>query len=211
MTILKFFLSANLSQASDVPSCLFLKHLAALLVKRAIVMRKNFKIYLLQIFLPILFVFFEIYFGYDAFKIIKPQPRLELSADTYRNSITFVKLGENVQKNSSLHEIYESYKLMINNLNVSDLKLEETDTVMEYTFLQKSKTNSDLNYRNLFGFSVNAQNITAWFNTQPYHALPITLNLVHNAILKASFGSDFELHVGNKPLPYRNETRVRLR
>lgn len=172
--------------------------------------RKNFKLYLLQFLLPIIFVFFNIYFGYDASNIIKPQPCLELSADTYKNSITFVKLGDNVKKNSYLHEIYESYKLMINNLNVSVLKLEETDAGMEHTFLQKSKTNSDLNYRNLFGFSVNPQNITAWFNTQPYHALPITLNLVHNAILKATFGSDFELHVGNKPLPYRNETSVRL-
>ncbi|CAG9812339.1 unnamed protein product [Chironomus riparius] len=200
--------SYKMCQTSNDSKCLFFKHLKALMIKRIIVTRKNFKLYFLQIFLPVLFVFFDIYFGYDASIIVKTQPQLELSIQTYTDSRTFIKLGDNVEKNTSLHDIYESYKLMINNFKDKNIELEEIDGLMENTFLRKSKTNLDLNYRNLFGVSIHKENVTAWYNNQPYHTLPITLNLIHNAILKASFGNKFGLNVGNKPLPYRNETRA---
>lgn len=43
--------------------------------------------------------------------------------------------------------------------------------------------------------------IIAWFNAVACHSAPLSLNLVHNAIVKSSFGNDHSIHVTNAPLP----------
>lgn len=50
---------------------------------------------------------------------------------------------------------------------------------------------------------------TVWFNNQPYHALPVALNTVHNALLHARLGSaNYSIAVTSAPLPYVDDTRV---
>lgn len=41
--------------------------------------------------------------------------------------------------------------------------------------------------------------ILAWFNGQPLHAPPLSLNLLHNAMIKALFGEQFSINVINAP------------
>jgi hypothetical protein len=65
-----------------------------------------------------------------------------------------------------------------------------------------------VNSRYIIGASISKQNVTAWFNNQPYHSAPISLNTVHNAILAALFGKNVSLNVTNKPLPFRAQTKV---
>ena len=44
---------------------------------------------------------------------------------------------------------------------------------------------------------------TAWFNGQSYHTPPLSLNLIHNALLAHYTGdADFRLTVTNHPLPF---------
>lgn len=57
----------------------------------------------------------------------------------------------------------------------------------------------------------NNPKVIAWFNNQPYHALPLTLNLIYNAILKGINGSEYGIEVQNEPLPFTQETKVRKR
>lgn len=42
--------------------------------------------------------------------------------------------------------------------------------------------------------------IIAWFNNQGYHTSPLTLNLVHNAIVKNFFDDDYGISITNAPL-----------
>lgn len=49
--------------------------------------------------------------------------------------------------------------------------------------------------------------ITAWFNNQPLHAPPLSVNLVHNAVIRAHLGEDFSIDVTNAPLPFTADTR----
>lgn len=44
--------------------------------------------------------------------------------------------------------------------------------------------------------------ITAWFNSQPYHTAPLALNLVHKALFHALLGDDYNIEVINKPFPF---------
>ncbi len=52
--------------------------------------------------------------------------------------------------------------------------------------------------------------ITAHFNNQPYHTAPLSLSLVHNAVIRAHLGIDHSITVFNKPLEYSTESRIKL-
>lgn len=47
--------------------------------------------------------------------------------------------------------------------------------------------------------------IIAWFNNQFYHTAALTLDLVHNAVLKAFSGDDYNIYVQNKPLKFQKQ------
>lgn len=66
------------------------------------------------------------------------------------------------------------------------------------------------NTRNLVGVSTTNGTMIAWFNNKLYHTAPISLNLLHNAILKASLGSDHSINVANWPMPFRDESKTLL-
>lgn len=50
----------------------------------------------------------------------------------------------------------------------------------------------------------------AWFNNQLYHTAPISLNLLHNAILKATVGADHSIKVANWPVPFNPISKTLL-
>lgn len=58
----------------------------------------------------------------------------------------------------------------------------------------------------LFGATIN-ETITSWFNSVPYHSLPMSLSLIHNAIVRATLGGDYSIHVINDPIPYTPESK----
>lgn len=57
----------------------------------------------------------------------------------------------------------------------------------------------------LAGATMN-ETITAWFNNIPYHTAPLSLNLVHNAIVRALVSPDCSIEVINDPMPYASLT-----
>lgn len=52
--------------------------------------------------------------------------------------------------------------------------------------------------------------IVAWFNNQPYHTSPLSLNLIHNAAVRAILGQDHSIRVINHPLPFTVEQRRQI-
>lgn len=50
--------------------------------------------------------------------------------------------------------------------------------------------------------------IVAWYNGQPFHSAPLSLDLVHNALVKMSLGDDYGVHVTNQPLPFTPEKKI---
>lgn len=49
--------------------------------------------------------------------------------------------------------------------------------------------------------------VTAWFNNQPYHSIPLSIGLVHTSLVRAILGPSFDITVTNAPLPYNLETQ----
>lgn len=56
-----------------------------------------------------------------------------------------------------------------------------------------------VNLEYLIGASIKENEITAWFNDQPYHTLPLTLNTLNRALLKQYAGNEFDIGITNKP------------
>lgn len=54
--------------------------------------------------------------------------------------------------------------------------------------------------RHIVAVSFGTNNITAWFNGDPYHAAPKSLSLVLNAIYKSVRGKNYEIQFVNAPL-----------
>lgn len=48
--------------------------------------------------------------------------------------------------------------------------------------------------------------ILAWFNNQFYHTAPLSLNLVHNAIIRTVINPGYGVHVVNAPLDFLIKT-----
>lgn len=98
-------------------------------------------------------------------------------------------------------EYKNEFNAQTDNAKLAITKLED----METYFLELAKSNlATANRKNLAGVTFNKfgnSTIIAWFNGHPYHAAPLTLNLVHNAIIKAMIGTDHSIQLYNHPLP----------
>lgn len=98
-----------------------------------------------------------------------------------------------------MHEYERLFTAKWNNAKLVTLR---TYHMNEY-FLDLSKRDQDkVNTENLAGVSFNGSNentIIAWFNGHPLHTAPLTLNLVHNAIVKAMIGADHSIELYNHP------------
>lgn len=76
---------------------------------------------------------------------------------------------------------------------------------METYFLNLSAPNpARVNREYLSGATFNKYDdddskIIAWFNGQPLHSAPLSLNLVHNAIVKTMIGPDYSIQLFNHP------------
>lgn len=193
------FLLDDIIRLAQKDFTLFFAQIKALLIKKFIIMYRNYKITTLQVLLSSISIFLSIFFGPDGQFVLKNQPVLDLSTQSYPNSLTFVHF--NTESESFLN------LSIIKNLNINHMKIEGTD--MEAAFLKNSQTNFDLNYKSLFGISANAKNVTGWFNGQALHTMPIALNLVHNVFLNAVFGNESGIDISNKPLPFKKQTKVK--
>lgn len=67
------------------------------------------------------------------------------------------------------------------------------------------------NTRYLIGLSTtNNGSYIAWFNNQLFHTAPLSLNLLHNALLKAKLGEEYSIQVSNWPIPFSSTSKLYL-
>lgn len=58
------------------------------------------------------------------------------------------------------------------------------------------------------GTSKDANAIVVWYNNQPFHTAPLSLNLVQNAIVRAMVDPECSIEVVNKPVPFTITSRI---
>lgn len=87
----------------------------------------------------------------------------------------------------------------------SSLVTTEVEFVKHILMYNESRYKVDSKYFAAVSFEEDDK-IIAWFNNEAYHTAPLSLNLVHNAVVRAILGEDHSIRVFNKPLPFKADT-----
>lgn len=125
--------------------------------------------------------------------------------------MTTIEFDPTTWADSIESKIFENYRQQFADAYRGQFAVDVIASNMTEHYLRKSNEFiARVNARYLFGATIEKSNITVWYNNQPYHASPISLSLLHNAVLKTVAGRKVSIAVSNKPLPYRAESRMMM-
>lgn len=75
--------------------------------------------------------------------------------------------------------------------------------------LQAAENIGDFRRRYIIGATFHdGDKITGWFNNEPYHSPPLSLQYVLNSVLVKEVGVDYSIQFSNHPQPYTLDTKV---
>ncbi|TDG39913.1 hypothetical protein AWZ03_013664 [Drosophila navojoa] len=83
------------------------------------------------------------------------------------------------------------------------VKILKTMVNSDFHLLLQTDFNRVVNYRYIFGASLDTDIITVWYNNIPLHAVPYGLNLVHNVVARRFFNDEASIDVTLEPLPFQ--------
>lgn len=114
--------------------------------------------------------------------------KLKISLDTYEETDTIIQYN-----GLNLTNTFKSLLAQKDHIEVI------TTNFSEYILKKSNKSFSTVMQQNLVGATLSNDTITAWFNSQPYHTIPLSLSLINRALLKSTVGNDYDITVYNKP------------
>lgn len=178
--------------------------IVALFVKKYLQTRRRWLMLLIQISIPAIFIIITVLSerSRDRFSEL---PRLPFTFEFYKETVTVLQID------SETNDIGIQYKAMFDDTNHRLLTVIGTSIEDYILDVYKNKL-VVVNRAYVVGASIlgKANSITAWFNNQPYHAAPLAVNLVHNAVLRARLGEDYGIRVTNSPMPFSSEVRRQM-
>lgn len=187
---------------------LYFNQFKALMEKKALHSRRNWFLLLVQATIPLVIITIII-FVVRSCDGTKDLPRLELSLKTYNSTVTLIQHDSSLPDDSIEGKIFRSYREELKDNKEMFKAIDKYDMTNHYLNISR-EFQVRINRVYLYGVSIVKSNITAWYNNKPYHTPPISLSLVHNAVLKAVTGKDCSIAVANKPLPYQSESRLMM-
>uniref|UniRef100_A0A1B0G2X8 ABC transporter domain-containing protein n=1 Tax=Glossina morsitans morsitans TaxID=37546 RepID=A0A1B0G2X8_GLOMM len=178
----------------------------AMLLKKFLYTYRNKLIFFMQNAMAIFFVVATILITrtQGTFRQLEP---MMFSLTQYPTAVTVLERSSDIISNSLNAKIADHYKEIATSYG-EDYTFESTGekSFRDYILQLGSIAQVRINVRYLAAASVSSNNITAWLNNQPLHTAPLTVNLVHNAMVKALKGEAYEIEVTNAPLPYSTQT-----
>lgn len=171
--------------------------------------QRSWVLFLIQIIIPMIFIILTILVvrtwagGTDL-------PGLSINLNAYHKTITILEKPSILNAEILHHRMVTEYRKIFADMPETN-QLNEITEDMETYILQLSKTLlTRINAQYIVGATITENNITAWYNNQPYHGAPLTLNLLHNAMLKALNCLNCGIEVVNQPMPFLTSSRVRF-
>lgn len=197
---------------------LFLQQLQAMLRKKFVYTIRNWLLFTAQLLIPIAFLAISLVVVQTVPGVTNSKS-LAIRLENYLSTHTLVELTtpDNILARN-LTEIYaDQFDLSGHN------KYERVDllnqTMLEYYTDRATNDLPGVNLHLLTGVTFRTLPTrrrqtdkvlaTAWFNNQPYHVPPLTLNLIHNALLVHRTGdSEYRISVTNHPLPFDDFSKL---
>ncbi|XP_059223186.1 phospholipid-transporting ATPase ABCA1-like [Stomoxys calcitrans] len=155
--------------------------------------------YVRRLMYPPVFVavaFFVSAFGLNLLRM----PHIDISLDQYASSVTLID-RRSLASGSGISDILDRYKELIFWLGIQH-KLEETEGELfaEYYIDKDVRTLERMDQTHHVGVTFAADHIVAWFNNVALHSVPLSLNLLHNAILRTIHGDQCGIEITLEPL-----------
>ncbi|KAI9562460.1 hypothetical protein GHT06_009893 [Daphnia sinensis] len=197
---------------------LFLQQFRAMLNKKLLYTVRNWLLFTAQLLIPVAFLAISLVVVQTVPGVTNSKS-LPIRLENYLSTSTLVELAtpDNILARN-LTEIYaDQFDTAGNN------KYERVDllnqSMLEYYIDRASNDLPGVNLHLLTGVTFRTLPTrrrqtekvlaTAWFNNQPYHVPPLTLNLIHNALLIHRTGdSEYRLTVTNHPLPFDDFSKL---
>ena len=189
---------------------LYFNQFMALMEKKILNSWRNWVLLLIQIIIPVTFITITIVIV-RSWGGNRDLPQLDLTINTYNPTVTTVQLDTAIPASEIESKIFESYREQFKDLPRNNFELKViNDDMVEYYLNKSNEFQARVNKRYLYGVTIVKGNITVWYNNQPYHTSPISLSILHNAVLQAVSGRNCSITVSNKPLAYRTESRMMM-
>lgn len=138
-------------------------------------------------------------------------PRLPLELAMFRQSTAVLQVDTGAQPASLRFRFADAYQKLARNEHPGPGRAYSVlDDFQQYILRLSERALWRLVNRQYFAGAAMLTDdaVTVWFNNQPFHVVPIALNLVHKALLHAHLGPTYGIRVTNAPLPYRETTRI---
>lgn len=197
---------------------LFFQQLQAMLSKKALYTIRNWLLFTAQLLVPIAFLVISLV-------VVQTMPgvtnskSLAIRLENYLMTSTSVELAtpDNILARN-LTEIYADQFDSSGNNKYERVDL-RNQSMLEYYIERSADDLPGANLHLLTGVTFRTLPTrkrqtdkvlaTAWFSNQPYHVPPLTLNLIHNALLIHRTGdSEYRLTVTNHPLPFDDFSKL---
>lgn len=183
--------------------------IGAMLLKKTIYTKRNWILLLVQILIPVILAVITVLIT-KSFVISETLPALDITLESYSTIHPVALLSNQVANSDSPGGRFVSqYSKIMQDQSVSPRSLHSVPDVREYILNLTSKELVTFNNRYLIGVTVEDRNITTWFNNQPYHTVPLSLDVSFNALLK-SICPECSIAVTNEPLPFTFDSRLQM-
>ncbi|GJQ88081.1 hypothetical protein Trydic_g13093 [Trypoxylus dichotomus] len=173
----------------------------AMLMKKIRVTQRNWILLVVQNIIPIAFMIITLVIA-QMMNIGVDLPSLRLTLDPFNDPITVIS-GDN--ENNSYYIQYIDLLSRENRIFLDWTTQNMTENMLRDT----TEFTARVRMRYIIGASFEENSIISWFNNEPYHSPPITLQYSMNAILQSHMSSNYHIQFTNHPLPRSTETRVR--
>nr|XP_022911475.1 ATP-binding cassette sub-family A member 3-like isoform X1 [Onthophagus taurus] len=178
-------------------------HFIAMMMKKIIYSIRTWILFLIQNILPVIFLITAVVVSKTIRLGDKPE-KMDFSLHPYDNPITVVSTSNETDDYflsylNALKSDYLNVMTFINGNMITNM-LEQT-----------RKYESDVRMKYIIGssFLPTKNTIIAWFNNEPYHSPPLSLQYVMNAIFQQKMNSsDYNILFSNYPLPYSPDTKM---
>lgn len=172
---------------------LLLYQMLAILLKKLYVFRRSW----ISILSMIIFSIGVLYFFSISSKLANNE-LLDISLNDYGETVTLLEVAGGNQ------HLIDSYKDLFHGKDqISFIPKDMTEVALKTA----SEALGEFTRKYLVGATFEAKTVTAWFNGQPYHTMPLTLNTVNRALLKAIKGDSYDISISNHPYKYKSSEK----
>lgn len=164
---------------------LLLYQILAILLKKFYIFRRSWKSILFMIIFSICILQLL-----STNKNLQKTHQLDISLDDYEQTITLIK------DDGGNTDLVEGYKNLFHGKNqVNNI----TENMVKFSLKIATEFLGEFTRKYLIGATFQKDTIIAWFNGQPYHTMPLTINTINRALLQSNNGTSYDISTSNYP------------